>query len=181
MLVVHPCAQIMYMWRVTAKGTLRPFLQVTGLVLIHSVIKRAAVFSRQEVHDYNRMQAMTTDVDQPPLIMLCIYKWSMVQWTELWYGTLQGLIPLFWDDQTHEPELRVYHPLQVFIIDWLLMIVNQTQVGATWGTFCCNGSHMVFIKGKLHSKPKMSMFCVLSQKFQHFFFFFFFCKMMYAS
>ena len=30
-----------------------------------------------------------------------------------------------------EPGLRVYHPLQVFIIDWLLMIVNQTQVGAT--------------------------------------------------
>ena len=30
-----------------------------------------------------------------------------------------------------EPELRVYHPVQVFIIDWLLIIVNQTQVGAT--------------------------------------------------
>ena len=30
-----------------------------------------------------------------------------------------------------EPELRVYHPLQVFIIDWLLIIVNRTQVGAT--------------------------------------------------
>ena len=29
-----------------------------------------------------------------------------------------------------KPELRVYHPLQVFIIDWLLMLVNQTQVGA---------------------------------------------------
>ena len=49
---------------------------------------------------------MTTDVDQPPLIMLCIDKRSMVQaqycseWTELWYGTLQRSIPLFRDDQT---------------------------------------------------------------------------------
>ena len=31
-----------------------------------------------------------------------------------------------------ESELRVYHPLQVFIIDWLLMFVNQTQVGANF-------------------------------------------------
>ena len=30
-----------------------------------------------------------------------------------------------------ESELGVYHPLEVFIIDWLLIIVNQTQVGAT--------------------------------------------------
>ena len=29
-----------------------------------------------------------------------------------------------------EPELQVYHPLQVFSIDWLIMFVNQTQVGA---------------------------------------------------
>ena len=47
---------------------------------------------------------MTTDVDQPPLIMLCIDKRSMVraqycsEWTELWYGTIQGLTPLFRDD-----------------------------------------------------------------------------------
>ena len=27
-----------------------------------------------------------------------------------------------------EPELRVCHPLQVFIIDWLLILVNQTQL-----------------------------------------------------
>ena len=51
---------------------------------------------------------MITDVDQPPLIMLFIDTRSMVQaqycseWTELWYGTLQGLIPLFRDDR---PEL----------------------------------------------------------------------------
>ena len=44
---------------------------------------------------------MTTDIDQPQLIMLCIDKRSMVQaqycseWTELWYGTLQGSIHLF--------------------------------------------------------------------------------------
>ena len=47
---------------------------------------------------------MTIDVDQPPLIMLCIDKRSMVQaqycseWTELWYGTFQCSIPLFRDD-----------------------------------------------------------------------------------
>ena len=33
------------------------------------------------------------------------------EWTELWYRTLQGLIPLFRDDG---PELQVYHPLEVF-------------------------------------------------------------------
>ena len=42
-----------------------------------------------------------------------------------------------------KPELRVNQPLQVFIIDWLLIIVNQTQVGATYGTFCCNASHII--------------------------------------
>ena len=41
---------------------------------------------------------------QPPLTILCTDKGSMVQvqyrseWTELWYGTLQGSIPLFPDD-----------------------------------------------------------------------------------
>ena len=51
---------------------------------------------------------MTTDIDQPPLIMLCIDKRSMVQaqycseWTEVWYGMLQGSIHLFRDD----PELQ---------------------------------------------------------------------------
>ena len=38
------------------------------------------------------------------------------------------LIPLFWNDPT--PVMRVYYPLQVFIIDWFLMIENQTQVEA---------------------------------------------------
>ena len=37
-------------------------------------------------------------------------------------------IPLFRDDRTRV--VRVYYPLQEFIIDWLLMFVNQTQVGA---------------------------------------------------
>ena len=37
------------MWRVTAKGTLGLFLQVTGLVWIPFSHKRAAVFSSQEV------------------------------------------------------------------------------------------------------------------------------------
>ena len=50
---------------------------------------------------------MTQDVDQPPFIMLCIDKRSMVQaqccseWTELWYGTLQGSIPR-WPNQSCE-------------------------------------------------------------------------------
>ena len=51
------------------------------------------------------------------------------EWTEIWYGTLQGSI--FLCSEMTESELRVYHPLQVFIIDWLLIIVNQTQVRAT--------------------------------------------------
>ena len=49
---------------------------------------------------------MSTDVDQPPLIMLCIDKRSMVQayycseWTDLWCRMIQGSIPLFRDDRT---------------------------------------------------------------------------------
>ena len=49
---------------------------------------------------------MTTGVDPTPLIMLYVQKGSMVQaqycseWTELWYGTLHGSIPLFQDDRT---------------------------------------------------------------------------------
>ena len=38
-------------------------------------------------------------------------------------------IPLFRDDQPRV--VQVYYPLQVFIIDWLLMFVNQTQVEPT--------------------------------------------------
>ena len=45
------------------------------------------------------------------------------EWTELWFGTLQGSIPLFRDDRTRI--VRVYYPLQVFIIDWLLILVNR--------------------------------------------------------
>ena len=37
-------------------------------------------------------------------------------------------IPLFRDDQTSV--VQVYHLLQIFIIDWLRMFVNKTQVGA---------------------------------------------------
>ena len=37
-------------------------------------------------------------------------------------------IPLFRDDRTRV--VWVYYPLQVFIVDWLLMFVNQTQEGA---------------------------------------------------
>ena len=40
-------------------------------------------------------------------------------------------IPLFPDDRTRV--VRVYYPLQIFIIDWVLMFVNQTQVGADLG------------------------------------------------
>ena len=57
---------------------------------------------------------MTTDVNQPLLIMLCIDKRSMVQaqycseWTKLWYGTLQGSIPLFRDDRTRVASVSSY-------------------------------------------------------------------------
>ena len=37
------------------------------------------------------------------------------------------------------------------------------------------------IKGVLHPKLKISMFCVIFQNYQHFFFFFFFGKIMHAS
>ena len=66
--------------------------------------------------------------------MLCTDKGSKVlaqycsEWTELWYGMLQGLIPLLQDDRTRV--VRVYCHLHICIIDWLLMFVNQTQVGA---------------------------------------------------
>ena len=71
---------------------------------------------------------------QPPLIMLCTDKGSMVQaqycskWTELWCGMFQGSIHLFRDDRTkfqgsihlfqddRTRVVRVYHPLPVFII-----------------------------------------------------------------
>ena len=42
--------------------------------------------------------------------------------------TIWIAIPLFRDDRTRV--VWVYYPLQVFIIDWLLMFVNQTQEGA---------------------------------------------------
>ena len=77
--------------------------------------------------------------------MLCTDKGSMVQaqllfwmdWVMTWHACS---IPLFWDDQTRV--VRVYYPLQEFIIDWLLMFVNQTQVGADLRYFCCNASQM---------------------------------------
>ena len=71
---------------------------------------------------------------QPLLTILCTDKGLMVQaqycpeWTEIWYIWHTCLIPLFRDDRP--TVVRVYYPLQVFIIDWLLMFVNQTQVGA---------------------------------------------------
>ena len=70
---------------------------------------------------------------QPPLIVLCTDKGSMVQaqccseWNELWYGTLQVSILC---SEMNGPELCEFIPFQIFIIDWFLMSVNQTQVGA---------------------------------------------------
>ena len=71
-----------------------------------------------------------------PRTMYRKYKGSMVQAQycseriELRYGTFQGSIPLFRDDRIRV--VHVYYPLQVLglFIDWLLMFVNQTQVGA---------------------------------------------------
>ena len=70
---------------------------------------------------------------QPLLIMLCTDKGSMVQaqycseWIELWYGTLVRFLCL---EMTELRVVQVFYPLKVFIIDWLLMFVNETQVGA---------------------------------------------------
>ena len=41
---------------------------------------------------------------------------------------IQTAIPLSWDDRTRV--VWVYYLLQVFVIDWLLMFVIQTQEGA---------------------------------------------------
>ena len=81
-----------YMWQVTAKGTLRPLLQVTGLVWIGSLFshKHAAVFSSQEVQ-YDRMKAIT----QSLLIMLCTNKGSMVQAQSCFEWTSYGMARLF--------------------------------------------------------------------------------------
>ena len=38
--------------------------------------------------------------------------------------------------------IKVYNPLQVLLIGWSIMFVNQTQLKADKGTFCCNVSHM---------------------------------------
>ena len=62
---------------------------------------------------------------QLPLIMLSTDKGSM---NGLRFGMARLFDSLFRDDRTRI--VPVYYPLQVFIIDWLLMFVNQTQVGA---------------------------------------------------
>ena len=59
--------------------------------------------------------------------MLCTDKGSMVKThSTVLNGLHASLIRLFQDDQT--AVTRVYYPLQVFIIDWLLMFVNQVHV-----------------------------------------------------
>ena len=49
-----------------------------------------------------------------------------MDWVMVWHACS---IPLLWDDDPTRV-VRVYYPFQVFIIDWLLIFVNQTQVGA---------------------------------------------------
>ena len=64
------------------------------------------------------------------------------EWTELWYGTLQGSIPVFRDDPW---VMQVNDPLEVHIIDLLLMFVNQ-KWELTLGMFglaCYNESQMI--------------------------------------
>ena len=61
------------------------------------------------------------------------------------------LIPLFQGDRTRV--VQVYYPLQIVIIDWLLMFVNQT-VGAD-------------LLGVLHPRPVFGLFLHFSQKLQH--------------
>ena len=63
--------------------------------------------------------------------MLCTDKGSMAQAQYspgLSYGMATCSIPLFPDDRTRV--VQVNYPFQIFVIDWLLMLVNQTQVGA---------------------------------------------------
>ena len=76
------------MWHVTAKGTLRPLLQVTGLVIILFSHKRAVVFSSQEVQ-YNRMYKLWPNPHWYMLFQI-MGQWFKAQycseWTELWYG-----------------------------------------------------------------------------------------------
>ena len=57
---------------------------------------------------------------------------------------IQIAIPLFWDDRTRV--VWVYYPLQVFIIDWLLMFVNQTQEGADLKVPFAVTRHLIWIK-----------------------------------
>ena len=70
----------------------------------------------------------------PPLIMLCrpTDEGLMVQstvlfwmdWVMVWHTCS---IPLFRDDHDDQTRVvRVYYPVQVFIIDWFIMFVNQT-------------------------------------------------------
>ena len=50
-------------------------------------------------------------------------------------------IPLFRDDRTRV--VRVYYPLQIVIIDWLLMFVNQTKGSRLTG--CGMGPWLVLV------------------------------------
>ena len=90
--------------------------------------------SRQQSFQVKRFNIIGCELfTQPPLIMLCTDKRSMVQaqysseWTGLWCGTL---VRFLCSKMTEPWVVRVYYPLQIFLIDWLLMSVNQTQVGA---------------------------------------------------
>ena len=77
---------------------------------------------------------MTADVDPVPVDMLCTDKGSIVgaqywsEWTDC--GMAHFKVRILCSEMT-EPPLRVYHHLQVFIIDWCLMFVNQTQMEGT--------------------------------------------------
>ena len=89
-------------------------------------------------------------------------------------------IPLFQDDQTRV--MRVHYPLQVFIIDWLLKFVNQTQVGADLMCHICAILHTNFLVYKescmctfLHflfsckmTKKYIYDYITLTQQFQNF-------------
>ena len=86
----------------------------------------------------NRFNIIGYKHDPTPLMMLCKDKGSMIRaqycskLTGIWYDRLVQ----FLCSEITELE-SIYYPFEVFIIDWLLMFANQTQVRADLGNFGC--------------------------------------------
>ena len=113
-----------HMWCITAKGTLMPLLQVTGLVKYYSVIRA------QQSFQVKRLGCKLW----PPLTMLCTDKGSMVQaqycseWTEfLWHASsFDSFVPK-WPNQNSASllsSLSIYH--------WLASNVCKSDTSGSW-------------------------------------------------